>query len=137
MNFGLFICALIVIIFSSSGIVKFVASLSDFGYLMGLGIINYAVIPLHKKMPNLRRPFQIMFFPWIPILGVVTTWMFVPALEFRSFVLGGILTLVGSAIYLFNADNRAEVSKLANFFVKSVKLFIYKLRRLAAPIPKS
>ena len=128
-HIALFICALIVIIFSSSGIVKFVASLSDFGYLMGLGIINYAVIPLHKKMPNLRRPFQTMFFPWIPILGVFTTWMFVPALELRSFVLGGLLTLVGSAIYLFNFDNRAEVINLAKEYVKSLKLFIQKLRR--------
>jgi amino acid transporter/Trk K+ transport system NAD-binding subunit len=129
-HIALFICALIVIIFSSSGIVKFVASLSDFGYLMGLGIINYAVIPLHKKMPNLRRPFQTLWFPWIPILGVITTWMFVPALEFRSFVLGAILTLVGSAIYLFNSDNRAEVSKLVKFYVHSMKSFIYKLRRI-------
>jgi amino acid transporter/K+/H+ antiporter YhaU regulatory subunit KhtT len=128
---ALFICALIVIIFSSSGIVKFVASLSDFGYLMGLGIINYAVIPLHKKMPNLRRPFQTLFFPWIPILGVVTTWMFVPALELRSFVLGGILTLVGSAIYLFNSDNRAEVFNLAKDHVTIFKLFLYKLRRIS------
>ena len=129
-HIALCICALIVIIFSSSGIVKFVASLSDFGYLMGLGIINYAVIPLHKRMPNLRRPFQTLFFPWIPILGVITTWMFVPALEFRSFVLGGVLTLVGSAIYLLNVDNRAEVIKLVNFFVKSVKVFINRLRRM-------
>ena len=129
-HIALFICAVIVIIFSSSGIVKFVASLSDFGYLMGLGIINYAVIPLHKKMPNLRRPFQTRFFPWIPILGVITTWMFVPALEARSFFLGGILTLVGSAIYLFNADNRAEVSHLTKFYVKIFKSFIHKLRRM-------
>ncbi len=129
-HIALFICAVIVIIFSSSGIVKFVASLSDFGYLMGLGIINYAVIPLHKKMPNLRRPFQTMFFPWIPILGVITTWMFVPALETRAFLLGGVLTLIGSAIYLFNSDNRAEVSKLAKFLAKSLKSFISRLRRM-------
>jgi Trk K+ transport system NAD-binding subunit len=128
--YALGLCALIVIIFSSSGIVKFVASLSDFGYLMGLGIINYAVIPLHNRMPNLRRPFQTIFFPWIPILGVITTWMFVPALESRSFVLGGILTLIGSAIYLSRSDNRAEVFKLAKVYVKSLKLFIYKLRRI-------
>ena len=129
-HIALFICALIVIIFSSSGIVKFVASLSDFGYLMGLGIINYAVIPLHKRMPNLRRPFQTRLYPWIPILGVITTWIFVPALELRSFVLGGILTLVGCGIYLFRSDNRAEVFKLTNFYVKSLKLFLYKLRRM-------
>jgi amino acid transporter len=129
-HIALFVCALIVIIFSSSGIVKFVASLSDFGYLMGLGIINYAVIPLHKRMPNLRRPFQTIFFPWIPILGVITTWMFVPALELRSFFLGGMLTLVGSGIYFFNSANRAEVIKLAKVYVKSLRMFIYKIRRI-------
>ena len=129
-HLALIVCALIVIIFSSSGIVKFVASLSDFGYLMGLGLINYAVIPLHKRMPNLRRPFQTWFFPWVPILGVITTWMFVPALELRSFILGGLLTLVGSVIYLSKADNREEVSKLIIFLIKSLKLFIIKLRRM-------
>jgi amino acid transporter/Trk K+ transport system NAD-binding subunit len=129
-HIALIACALIVIIFSSSGIVKFVASLSDFGYLMGLGLINYAVIPLHKRMPNLRRPFQTILFPWIPFLGVITTWMFVPALEVRSFVLGGMLTLVGGVIYLSRSDNRNEVSKLANVLVKSTKLFISKLRRM-------
>lgn len=129
-HIALFVCALIVIVFSSSGIIKFVASLSDFGYLMGLGIINYAVIPLHKRMPNLRRPFQTMFFPWIPILGVITTWMFVPALELRSFLLGGMLTLIGSGIYLFRSDNRAEVVKLARVIGNSLKLFIYRLRRM-------
>jgi len=129
-HIALFICALIVIIFSSSGIVKFVASISNFGYLMGLGIINYAVIPLRKKMPNLRRPFQTWYFPLIPILGIITTWMFVPALERRSFILGGILTLVGTGIYLFRPENRAEVFKLPKVLAKTLKLFIYKLRRM-------
>jgi amino acid transporter len=128
-HIALFICAGIVIIFSSTGIVKFVASLSDFGYLMGLGIINYAVIPLHKKMPNLRRPFQTWLFPLIPILGVITTWMFVPALEARSFVLGGILTLVGSAIYFIRPTNRTDVYNLFTGFKKKSKLYLDKLRR--------
>ena len=128
-HIALYICAAIVIIFSSTGIIKFVASVSDFGYLMGLGIINFAVIPLHKKMPNLRRPFQAKLFPLVPILGVITTWMFVPALEFRSFVLGGMLTLVGSAIYLIRPANRAEISGLPKAFVKRIQLYLLKLRR--------
>ncbi len=111
-HISLFICAIIVAGFSATGIVKFVASVSDFGYLMGLGIINFAVIPLHKKMPNLRRPFQCWWFPWIPIIGVITTWMFVPALEPHSFLLGGVLTVIGAAIYLIRPENRAEVGGL-------------------------
>ncbi|MDP6778794.1 MAG: amino acid permease [Candidatus Latescibacteria bacterium] len=128
-DIALFVCAAIVIVFSSSGIVKFVASLSDFGYLMGLGIINYAVIPLHKKMPSLRRPFETWFFPWVPILGVITTWMFVPALETRSFILGGALTLVGLAVYLTKAENRAEVLEIPAELADKTRLLIARLRR--------
>ncbi len=128
-DIALVVCAAIVVIFSSSGIVKFVASLSDFGYLMGLGIINYAVIPLHKKMPNLRRPFRTWFFPLVPILGVITTWVFVPALEARSFFLGGVLTLVGSAIYMTRAENRAEVLEIPGVIVEKTRLLIERLRR--------
>ena len=128
-HIALIICAAIVVVFSSTGIIKFVASVSDFGYLMGLGIINYAVIPLHKKMPALRRPFQTKWFPVIPILGVITTWMFVPALEPRSFLLGGILTIVGSAIYLIKPANRAEIAGLPGSAVKTVQQLIEQLRR--------
>ena len=128
-HIALFICAAIVIVFSSTGIIKFVASVSDFGYLMGLGIINYAVIPLHKKMPALRRPFQTKWFPVVPILGVITTWMFVPALEPRSFLLGGILTIIGSAIYLTKPANRAEIAGLPGSAIKSVQQLIEMLRR--------
>jgi amino acid transporter/Trk K+ transport system NAD-binding subunit len=126
---ALFLCAAIVIVFSSSGIVKFVASLSDFGYLMGLGIINFSVIPLHRKMPNLRRPFETRWFPVIPIIGVATTWMFVPALEPRSFVLGGLLTLVGAAIYLARSENRAEMKKIPPQIAGKVRLLIAKMKR--------
>jgi len=128
-HLSLFICALVVVVFSSTGIVKFVASVSDFGYLMGLGIINYAVIPLHRKMPNLRRPFRTWAFPLVPILGVITTWLFVPALEARSFLLGGILTLVGSAIYLIRPANRAEVARLPREVLRKLKWLIHRLRR--------
>ncbi len=109
---SLLVCSLIVVAFASSGIVKFVASVSDFGYLMGLGIVNYAVIALHRNMPNLRRPFKVRLYPWIPILGMVSCWAFVPALEARSFVLGGVLTLVGAGVYLVRPANRALVGRV-------------------------
>jgi Trk K+ transport system NAD-binding subunit len=115
-------------VFSVTGAVRFVASVSDFGYLMGLGIVNYAVISLHQRMPNLRRPFKVMLYPVVPILGIITTWVFVPALEPISFLLGGILTIVGGAVYLLSASNRAEIMELRGFIEKA-KLWILTLRR--------
>ena len=120
---ALLVCAMVVLIFGSTGIVKFAASLSDFGYLMGLGIVNFAVIALHKKMPNLRRPFKVIWYPYIPILGVISCWMFVPSLELRSFVLGGILTFVGGLIYLARPLNRAELFDLTKSYSKLVNWY--------------
>ena len=127
-HIALLFCAAIVIVFASTGIVKFVASVSDFGYLMGLGIINFAVIPLHKKMPNLRRPFQSWWFPVIPILGIITTWMFVPALEPISFLLGGALTVVGIAVYLVRPVNRADLVQLGRDSVQRARYLLSRLR---------
>ena len=128
-HISLAICALIVVVFSSSGIIRFVASMSDFGYLMALGITNYAVIALHRRMPNLRRPFSSRFFPVVPILGVITTWMFVPALEARSFLLGGILTLLGGVMYLYSPANRAEIRKLPANIATNIRVFLDSLGR--------
>jgi amino acid transporter/Trk K+ transport system NAD-binding subunit len=129
-HISLFITAVIVIAFGSSGIVKFVASVSDFGYLMGLGIVNYSVIALHRKMPNLRRPFRAILFPVIPILGIITTWVFVPALEARSFLLGGVLTLFGGAIYLIRPTNRVEIVQSGRQFISRTKQWYVRLRRI-------
>jgi len=126
---ALYICAVVVVAFSASGIVKFVASVSDFGYLMGLGLVNYAVISLHKRMPNLRRPFKVILYPFIPIFGVLSCWLFVPALETRSFILGGILTLVGGIIYFLRPANRVELSKIPGIITKLKMLILSKRRK--------
>lgn len=128
-DLALLICSLVVVGFASSGIVRFVASLSDFGYLMGLGIVNYAVVSLRVRMPNLRRPFSVALFPVVPILGVISCWMFVPALEARSFFLGGVLTILGAAIYLTRPANRAELAGLPAAWSRMILLLRAKWRR--------
>jgi len=109
---ALAVCATVVVVFSSTGVVKFVASLSDFGYLMGLGLVNYSVIALRNRMPNLRRPFKVGLYPVVPILGILSCWLFVPALELRSFLLGGGLTLAGMSVYAARPANREVLHRL-------------------------
>ncbi|MDZ7692282.1 MAG: amino acid permease [Balneolaceae bacterium] len=64
-HIALFVCAGLVTILGASGIVSLLASASSFGYLIAIGIVNYAVIALHRHMPNLRRPFKIVSYPII------------------------------------------------------------------------
>lgn len=111
-HLALMVCAVVVVAFSSSGIVALVASVSAFGYLTGQGLVNFSVIALEKKMPALRRPFRMPGFPWLPLIGVFTCWMFIPTLEWEAFTLGGLLTMVGGGVYLAKEENRAQLAQV-------------------------
>lgn len=109
-HISLFVCAGLVVVLSGLGVVRFLASVSSFGYLVAIGIVNMAAIGLRRRMPNLRRPFKVVLYPLAPVLGVVSCWFFVPTLEPRSLLLGSGLTFVGCVLYLLQPENREELS---------------------------
>jgi len=111
-HIALFVCAGIVTLLGASGIVRLLASASSFGYLIAIGVVNYAVIALHQKMPALRRPFKILLYPTVPILGIIGCWFFVPLLETQSLLLGSGLTVVGGVLYLIQPNNRPDLRAL-------------------------
>src|SRR6056297_295494 len=49
-HISLFICAGLVVLLSGLGVVRFLASVSSFGYLVAIGIVNVAAIEIHQKM---------------------------------------------------------------------------------------
>ncbi|MDZ7682678.1 MAG: amino acid permease [Fodinibius sp.] len=122
-HIALFVCAGLVAVLGSSGIVRLLASASSFGYLIAIGIVNYAVIALHQHMPNLRRPFKIILYPVVPILGIITCWFFVPTLDPQSLLLGTILTAIGGVLYLLQPSNREDLSGLPEF-IQRIKIKI-------------
>lgn len=127
-HIALFLCAALVTVLGALGVVRFLAAASSFGYLVAIGIVNYTAIALRKRMPNLRRPFEVALYPLTPILGMAACWFFVPALEPRSLLLGGGLTLVGGALYLGRAQNRAELYGVRSYIHKT-RLRIQASRR--------
>lgn len=126
---ALLVCSCVVVVFASSGIVRLVASLSGFGYLMGQGVVNCAALALRRRMPNLRRPFRVALFPLVPILGAVTCWAIVPALEPRANLLGLGLTLAGGALYLVRPSNREALRSLPQGARRLLLLIKAKRRR--------
>ena len=127
-HIALFVCAGLVVALSGLGVVRFLASVSSFGYLVAIGIVNCAVIAMHRKMPNLRRPFKILFYPVTPVVGALACWVFVPTLEVRSLMLGIGLTALGFVLYLFSPENRAELRDLTTGVYTRLRRLIGKWR---------
>jgi Trk K+ transport system NAD-binding subunit len=115
-HIALFVCAGLVTLLGASGIVRLLASASSFGYLIAIGVVNYAVIALHQRMPALRRPFKLVLYPVVPILGIIACWFFVPLLEPQSLLLGSGLAAAGGVLYLIQPDNRTDLSALPTAF---------------------
>ena len=129
-HIALAVCAGLVTVLGALGVVRFLAAASSFGYLVAIGIVNYAAIALRRRMPNLRRPFDVVLFPAIPILGMVSCWFFVPTLEPQSLALGAGLTVLGSVVYLARPENRLEVGAIPSHIER------LRLRLLAYWRPK-
>ncbi len=128
-SIALGVCAVVVVLLAASGVVKFVASMAGFGFLLGLGFVNYAVIALNRGKPNLRRPFRVRGYPWVPIIGVVTSWGFVLFLEPRTITLGAALTAIGFGVYCLRPANRAELAHGIPILRRFVRRLLEKRRR--------
>ncbi len=77
------------------GVVDFLSYITSAGYLFVLFFSNMAMIQLHRKYPNIHRPFKAPFFPLTPILASVTCIIviFFSDLDALAF-LAGILTVL-------------------------------------------
>ncbi len=122
-HIALFVCAALVAILGASGVVRVLASASSFGYLIAIGIVNYTVIALHNKMPNLRRPYKLILYPTIPVLGIFSTWFFVPMLDPQSLILGVGLTVAGVILYFLLPNNRRVFDRLPTY-INRIKIKI-------------
>ena len=70
---------------------------TDFGYILGLTVINAAGIVLHKKVKNASPAFKLPLHPLVPILATVTTVVIIPTISTAALTLGLIITGIGVA----------------------------------------
>jgi amino acid transporter len=91
--------SVLITMFAVSGYVDFLSYASDFGYIIGLTLINYSVVWARKKNPYVNRPFKVPFYPYIPIIGALTSFIVLPTLNAEAIGLGLLWAVFGLMIY--------------------------------------
>ena len=82
------------------GVVDFLSYITSAGYLFVLFFSNMAMITLHKKYPNIHRPFKAPLFPLTPILASLTCLIVISYSDLDALLFtGGIIGLF--AVYYY------------------------------------
>ena len=121
---ALILTLILVASFAAIGDVNLVAHLSDFGYLVGLSIVNFSVISLRRKGLSVPGTFKSPFFPIVPIIGIVTCLALVPTLDLLALQLGAILSIIGVIVFLIYSwnKNRMHLDELdGNIYEKQIE----------------
>jgi APA family basic amino acid/polyamine antiporter len=106
----------VILVFTISGEVEFVAHLANFCYLFALILVNLSVIMLRKKAPRLRRPFKLPWHPVIPLLAIGCNMVILAYMSPRTYLLGAGWLALGSVVYLvYSKGQKEEVEKHRRF----------------------
>lgn len=98
----------VILVFTLSGEVEFVAHLANFCYLFALILVNLSVIMLRKKAPRLRRPFKLPWHPVIPLLAIGCNLLILAYMSPRTYLLGAGWLGLGSLVYLVYSKGQKE-----------------------------
>ncbi len=94
------------------GNIKNVATSADIMFLLLFLMVNFSVITLRKRRPNLDRGFRVPLVPAIPIIGIVLQLLLAVNLLNLSLVAWAVALVwivVGVAYYVASASRRSDV----------------------------
>ena len=86
--------------------IRVVGNLASLFSLLGFIIVNYALIRLRRQQPDLRRPFEIPYYPWPPILGIVLNLLLGFFIDPFTWALAVGWLLFGGVVYLLLSRRR-------------------------------
>ena len=99
--------------------IRVVGNLASLFSLLGVIIVNIALIRLRSQQPDLQRPFEVPFYPLPPILGIVCNFLlglfidpFTWALAIAWLAFGGVVYLVWSRRRETPRDEVTDVTEI-------------------------
>ena len=80
--------------------IRTVGNLASLFSLLGFVVVNLAVIRLRRRQPDLRRPFEIPYYPLPPVLGIVLNLLLGLFIDPVTWLLALGWLVVGAVVYV-------------------------------------
>jgi basic amino acid/polyamine antiporter, APA family len=81
----------------------------SFGTLMAFVMVCYSVIYLRRRHAELHRPFRTPFYPWVPILGMLSCFGLIMTFEASYFRMIGLWLAAGMLFYIFYGRHHSRL----------------------------
>lgn len=108
-TFAVMITGVAIALIALLGNIGWIASVFNFGILMTYLFINLSIVRLRQKMPDANRTFKVPFYPFSPILGVMSCIILLFYLNKNAIIFGGTWVLIGAATYYFNKKRKIKL----------------------------
>ncbi len=100
----------IIIIMTIALPIKDIAAVADIMFLLLFFFVNMTAITLRYKRPDMKRHYLMPFFPWVPMIGIVTKFVLAVGLWWHfqnAWFLAIAWITVGLGLYYFYGGKRA------------------------------
>ncbi|MCD6263674.1 amino acid permease [Candidatus Bathyarchaeota archaeon] len=91
--------AFLIALFTTTGVVDLLNYVAEFGFIIGLALINYSVVWLRNRHPEIERPFKVPLYPYVPIFGAVSSFVVLPSLHPEAIGIGLLWVILGLLVY--------------------------------------
>jgi amino acid transporter len=88
--------------------IRVVGNLASLFSLLGFVVVNYALIRLRRRQPDLQRPFEVPFYPATPVLGIVCNLLLGLFIDPFTWVLAVGWLLFGAGVYVLLSRRRGR-----------------------------
>ncbi len=93
---------------------RILAELVNIGTLFAFVVVCSAVLIMRRMHPEAVRPFRAPFFPYVPILGIITCLILMFSLPEENWLRLLVWLVIGLAIYIFYGRKHSIMHKLMN-----------------------
>jgi APA family basic amino acid/polyamine antiporter len=88
---------------------RILAELVNIGTLLAFVMVCAAVLIMRKSHPEAERPFKVPFFPWVPILGILSSLMLMFSLPGENWLRLAIWLGIGLVIYFAYSRKHSRI----------------------------
>jgi APA family basic amino acid/polyamine antiporter len=105
------ICGLVIAIIAGLVPIQFLAQIASIGTLLTFVIVCGGVIYLRHTKPDLKRPFKLPFFPWVPLIGILSCIYLMAHLKHITLIHFLFWSILGLCLYFGYAKKHSVLRK--------------------------